>query len=152
MDPRIFAGAPSGLKNSFGLNVLSNIPVYQYFSVKNVRFGLLWVRARPANRFSIAVALWSACTLSLKEINPKPRVTAGVSTIKKKGPLSAVHRFNCASKQISCNRFEVTSHHIKSLQFGVLLKKVLTHYSKKTLLFWYKEKRKFSCQLFIMLL
>lgn len=57
MDPRIFAGAPSGLKNSFGLNVLSNIPVYQYFSVKNVRFGLLWVRARPANRFSIAVAL-----------------------------------------------------------------------------------------------
>lgn len=101
MDPRIFAGAPSGLKNSFGLNVLSNIPLFT----------------------------------SLKEINPKPRVTAGVSTIKKKGPLSAVHRFNCASKQISCNQFEVTSHHIKSLQFGVLLKKVLTHYSKKSVTF-----------------
>lgn len=106
MDPRIFAGAPSGLKNSFGLNVLSNIPLF-------------------TNIF-----------LSLKEINPKPRVTAGVSTIKKKGPLSAVHRFYCASKQISCNQFEVTFHHIKSLQFGVLLKKVLTHYSKKNVTFF----------------
>lgn len=27
-DPRIFAGAPSGLENSFGLNVLSNIPLF----------------------------------------------------------------------------------------------------------------------------